>query len=150
MSYVTADTSIFYTCHKGVTMQCWKQSLRTRSLYLAILYQFLRETAGDTKDIAEDDREGMKTFPVRLGKKNTLLLMASLGFLVDALATKGVFVDLLGVHVDLVLLCWALLRMSATMGFYANILQYPKGDYWAWGSVSLLGLVPVLWAQSSL
>jgi 1,4-dihydroxy-2-naphthoate octaprenyltransferase len=149
MGYVTADTSMVYFCHHK-DAQCNEQSLRTRSLCLAVLYQFLRETACDTRDIAEDARDGMKTLPVRLGKNNTLLLIASFGMLLEALITKAVLMTWSGIQVNPSLLIRVILRVGMMMGMYFKILQYPRGNYLAWGVMSLLGLVPVLWAQSTL
>lgn len=150
MGYVTADTSMFYFCHaRDSPPPCSEHTLRTRSLCLAILYQFFRETACDTRDISEDAKDGMKTLPVRLGKTNTLLLMASLGTLLESLITNGISMTWAGIHVSTPLLGGSVFRVTMLLIFYAMILQYPKGSL-AWGWMSLLGLIPVLWAQAAL
>jgi len=148
MGYVTADTSMFYFCYRDG--KCNEPSLRTRSLCLAVLYQFFRETACDIRDIEEDTKHDMKTLPVRLGKDNTLFLMAVLGMLLDTLITGGVLVTWTGIHVDLSLLVGSIARVGVLIGVYSKILKYPKGNNLAWGVMSLLGLVPVLWAQATL
>ncbi|RYP26643.1 hypothetical protein DL768_011613 [Monosporascus sp. mg162] len=94
----SSDTSMFYFCHGKDTL-CNGQSLRTRSLCLAVLYQFFRETACDTRDIAEDTKDGMKTLPVRLGKRSMLLVMAGVGTLLDSLITNAILVTWLGIQV---------------------------------------------------
>jgi hypothetical protein len=149
MAYVTAHASMFYFCHSKYS-QCSENSLRGRSLLLVILYQFFRETAFDTRDTAEDVREGMKTLPVRLGKSNTLLLMVVLGTFLEAFICKGILATRSGIHVEAPLLMESIVRVGTLIGVYGIILQYPKGSHFAWGGMSLLGLVPVLWAQRSL
>jgi 4-hydroxybenzoate polyprenyltransferase len=148
MGYVTADTSMFYFCYKDA--HCNEYSLRTRSLCLAVLYQFFRETACDIRDIEEDSKHDMKTLPVRLGKNNTLFIMAILGMLLDTLVTKGVLMTWTGLHVNFSLLIGSISRVGVLIGIYSKILQYPKGNNLAWSVMSLLGLMPVLWAQASL
>ena len=149
MGYVTAGTSMFFFCHSA-DAHCTGQSLRTRSLCLAILYQFFRETSCDVRDIAEDKRDGMKTLPVRLGKSNTLLLMVSLGALLDTVLTSGLSMDWSGIQMDPARLVGSVLRVGVTIGTYSIILHYPRRNMLAWGMMSLLGLVPVLWAQGTL
>lgn len=149
MAYVTADTTMFYLCHDKDS-HCTEQSLRTRSLCLAVLYQFFRETACDARDIADDTRDGMRTLPVRLGKTNTLLLMAGLGSLADTLLTKGILMTSSGLHMNPELVAESALRVGAMIGAYSVILQFPRENYYAWGTMSLLGLTPVLWAQATL
>ncbi|RYP68188.1 hypothetical protein DL769_005582 [Monosporascus sp. CRB-8-3] len=148
MAYVTADTSMFYFCHDKDTV-CNEQSLRTRSLCLTVLYQFLRETACDTRDIAEDTKDGMKTLPVRLGKRSMLLVMAGVGALLDSLITDAILVTWLGIQVSAPLVLWSTVRAVGLIAFYTIVLRYPKGSM-AWGWMSLLGLMPVLWAQAAL
>lgn len=150
MGYVTADTSMFYFCHDQAASSCTEQSLQARSLCLAVLYQFFRETACDVRDIAEDARDEMKTLPVRLGKTRTLLLMAAVGMLLDVLITKGVVVTFSRVHLNPTLLMSGILRVGMMMSAYSIILRYPREHRLAWGTMSLLGLVPVLWAQAIL
>ncbi|RYP21328.1 hypothetical protein DL767_009279 [Monosporascus sp. MG133] len=93
----SSDTSMFYFCHGKDTL-CNGQSLSTRSLCLAVLYQFFRETACDTRDIAEDTKDDMKTLPVRLGKRSMLLVMAGVGALLDSLITDAILVTWLGIQ----------------------------------------------------
>ncbi|OJD26188.1 hypothetical protein ACJ73_02434 [Blastomyces percursus] len=145
MGCVTAGSSMFHVCQKDV--QCTDQSLQTRSLCLSILYQFFRETACDIRDIAEDTEDGMETLPVRLGKGNTMLLISVVGMFSDVLLTGGVGPSL---QVDLSLAFQSVVRVGCTMCVYSQILRYPRENHWAWGFMSLLGLVPVLHAQLCL
>ncbi|KAE9373807.1 hypothetical protein N431DRAFT_337271 [Stipitochalara longipes BDJ] len=149
MGYVTAETCSFYFCHSK-NSSCDASSLRARSLYLSILYQFFRETTCDIRDIAEDMRDGMKTLPVRLGKKNTLLLMAGFGALLDILIIQGGIMTQSCIRINASLVVEGILRVGMTIGLYAKIIQYPKENRLAWGFLSLFGLTPVLWAQRSL
>ncbi|EED13312.1 hypothetical protein TSTA_058010 [Talaromyces stipitatus ATCC 10500] len=155
MAYVTAETSMVYfsTGGKGTTAptQFPDQSLHNRSLGLAILYQFFRETVCDTRDIADDTQAEMRTLPIRIGKKKTLWLMGVLGCLLDAAITGGISINSVwDLGVNYFLLFGAVLRVGATLLFYSIVLGQPRENAMAWGTVSLLGLTPVIWAQKSL
>ena len=149
MASVCADASIAYYCRQA-EFQCSDRHLRTRSFYLAVLYNFIRETSFDVRDIAEDANEGLKTLPVRLGKQNTMLLMTFVGFLLDSVLTESVAFTTSGIIVRSPQLAQALVRVGLTMAAYWQILKYPRDNNWAWGSMSLFGLVPVLFAQAAL
>jgi 4-hydroxybenzoate polyprenyltransferase len=151
MAYVTVDTSVVYFCSSSTTTQCSEPSLRSQSLGLAILYQFLRETVCDTRDIAEDTQDGMKTLPIRLGRKNTLRLLGIEGCVVDAAITKGITIDgVWGFHADKILIPDTIIRVGMTILFYSKVLEHNHGNFMAWGIASLIGLTPVIWAQRSL
>ncbi|EGE81028.2 hypothetical protein BDDG_03969 [Blastomyces dermatitidis ATCC 18188] len=113
----------------------------------SVLYQFFRETTCDIRDIAEDTEDGMKTLPVRLGEGNTMLLMSVVGMFFDVLLTGGVGPSL---QVAPSLAFQSVVRVGCTMCVYSQILRYPRENYWAWGLMSMLGLVPVLPAQLCL
>ena len=151
-AYVTVDTSLVYCCGGGgTTTHCSEPSLREGSLGLAMLYQFFRETVCDTRDIAEDKEEGMHTLPIRLGRQNTLCLMAVVGPFVDAALTRGILVDSLwNFHIEVFLLAESILRVGMTMLFYSKVLEHNHESICAWGTASLIGLMPVIWAQRSL
>ena len=139
---------MFYFCHNRG--QCTESSLRTKTILVTAIYQFIRETACDIRDIEEDTKYDMKTLPVRLGKRNTMFLVTVFGMLLDTLTTKGVVITGTGIHVNLTLLLESIVRVGVTMFGYTMILKYPKGHNTAWGLSSLLGLVPILWAQATL
>ena len=149
MGYVTAGTSMFYFCHRK-NAQCSDACLCTRALGLAVLYQFLRETTCDARDIEEDTKDGMKTLPVRLGKNNTMLLMTTTGILLDGLITGGMLLSRSGFQLDGALLIGSIFRVGTMMGIYSWVLQYPRANRLAWAAMSLLGLIPVIWAQSTI
>ncbi|KAJ4253842.1 hypothetical protein NW762_010237 [Fusarium torreyae] len=149
MATVTADASMAYYCRQN-EIQCSDSSLRTRSFYLAVLYQFFRETACDVRDISEDTKEGLHTLPVKLGKHNTMLLLTVVGMLAESILTRGIDITMSGIVVRSPLLARAFLRVGLTMVAYWQVLRYPRQTSWAWGSVSLLGLAPVLFAQATL
>lgn len=130
--------------------QCSDKALQIRSFLLACLYQFLRETACDVRDIDEDTKEGLITLPVKLGKQNTMLLMSLGGLLLDLVLTKSVVVATYGIVVRYPQLIYSFLRMGSTIAAYSLILQYPRENVWAWGTMSLFGLSPVLLAQAAL
>ncbi|KAH7360213.1 hypothetical protein BKA65DRAFT_473374 [Rhexocercosporidium sp. MPI-PUGE-AT-0058] len=150
MASVSAQASIAYYCQTS-GYKCSDEALQTKSVQLACLYQFLRETACDVRDIDEDTKEGLVTLPVKLGKRNTLLVMLLLGLLLDLTLTQSVvFTAAHGVVVDPSLFAHSILRIGSTIAAYLLILQYPRGNVWAWGTMSLFGLVPVLSAQEDL
>lgn len=149
MASVCAEASMAFYCTPSDS-HCADESLRRKSFYLAILYQFFRETSCDVRDIAEDAKEGLETLPVRLGKRNTMLLMTLGGILIDSILTASmVFSDGL-VVIDQMRFAYSVLRVTMTMTAYWQVLRYPRNNYLAWGSMSLLGLTPVLFAQASL
>ncbi|KAF4456165.1 hypothetical protein F53441_1649 [Fusarium austroafricanum] len=149
MATVCADASMAYCCRQD-DLPCADRGLRTRSFYLAVLYQFFRETACDIRDIPEDTKEGIKTLPVKFGKQNTMLLLATVGVLVESILTHGIDITMTGVMVKAPLLARAVLRIGLTMTAYWQVLRFPRQNSWAWGLMSLLGLAPVLFAQAAL
>ncbi|KAE9378694.1 hypothetical protein N431DRAFT_553103 [Stipitochalara longipes BDJ] len=149
MASVCAEASMAYYCRQAES-QCSDKNLRRRSFYLAVLYEFFRETACDMRDIAEDAKEGLQTLPVKLGKQNTMLLMTVVGLLLDSILTQSVVFTASGIILRSPQLAHAVLRVGLTMAAYWQILKYPRDNYWAWGSMSLFGLIPVLFAQAAL
>ncbi|RDW94992.1 hypothetical protein BP5796_00755 [Coleophoma crateriformis] len=149
MASVSAEASMAYYCHPE-GFQCNEKALRLRSFQLACLYQFLRETACDIRDIGEDTAEGLSTLPVKLGKQNTMLLMSLVGLLLDLVLTQSVAVAADGIVVRYPQLTYSFLRTGSTIAAYSLILQYPRENVWAWGIMSLFGLAPVLFAQAAL
>ncbi|KAF4958034.1 hypothetical protein FSARC_11131 [Fusarium sarcochroum] len=149
MATVTANASMAYYCRQD-GIQCNDPNLRTRGFYLAVLYQFFRETSCDARDITEDTKEGLHTLPVKLGKHNTMLLLTVVGMLVDSILTHGIDITMSGIIVRPPLLTRAFLRVGLTMAAYWQVLRHPRENSWAWGTVSLLGLTPVLFAQATL
>lgn len=130
--------------------KCSEESIRGRSFYLAILYQFFRETSCDIRDIAEDTKEGLETLPVKLGKQNTMILMTAIGLLLDSVLTQSIAITVEGIVVRYPQLLCSILRVGSTMAAYSLILAYPRDNHWAWGTMSLFGLAPVLFAQAAL
>ncbi|KAI3576199.1 hypothetical protein IWW34DRAFT_808112 [Fusarium oxysporum f. sp. albedinis] len=149
MASVCAEASMAYCCRQK-EYQCASRDLRARSFYLAVLYQFFRETSCDIRDIPEDTKEGLKTLPVKLGKQNTVLLLATVGVLAESLLTHGIDITTSGINVKAPLIARAFLRVGLTMTSYWQVLRFPRQNSWAWGSMSLLGLAPVLFAQAAL
>lgn len=150
MAYVPVDTSMVYVCSGSTTTQYSESSFRGESLGLAILYQFFRETVCDARDIAMDTEDGMKALPVRLGRKNNFCPMSILGTFVDAALTRGISTDGACVYVDRLLLAEAILRVGMSMLFYSKVLEHHHGNVISWGTASLMGFLPVIWAQRSL
>lgn len=102
------------------------------------------------RDITEDAKESLQTLPVRLGKQKTMLLMAAVGFLLDPVLTQSVALSASGVVVQYSKLAFAILRVGLTVAAYWQVLRYPRNNQWAWGSVCLFGLAPVLFAHGAL
>ncbi|KAJ3537417.1 hypothetical protein NM208_g6323 [Fusarium decemcellulare] len=149
MASVCADASMAYYCRQDES-QCSDANLRIRSFYLAVLYQFFRETSCDVRDITEDAKEGLQTLPVKLGKRGTMFFMTSMGLLLDPILTHSVDFTAGGIIVRSPQLIRSFLRISLTMAAYWKVLEYPRENCWAWGFMSLFGLVPVLFAQAAL
>jgi 4-hydroxybenzoate polyprenyltransferase len=149
MATVCAEASMAYCCRQD-EFQCADRDLRARSFYLAVLYQFFRETSCDIRDIPEDTKEGLRTLPVKLGKQNTILLLATVGVLAESILTHGIDITTTGIIVKAPLISRAFLRVGLTMAAYWQVLRFPRQNSWAWGSMSLLGLTPVLFAQAAL
>ncbi|PVH84681.1 hypothetical protein DL98DRAFT_610086 [Cadophora sp. DSE1049] len=150
MASVCAQASMAYYCQRE-GFHCSDESLQWRSIQLACLYQFLRETACDVRDIDEDTREGLRTLPVKLGKQRTILFMGLVGLLLDLVITQSVVLTAAGgIVVGFPHAIYSILRVGSTIAAYSTILQYPRANVWAWGIMSLLGLTPVLFAQAAL
>lgn len=149
MASVCCEASMAYYCSADGA-QCSDEGLRRKSFYLAILYQFFRETSCDIRDIKEDTEEGLETLPVRLGKWNTLLLMTIVGIIGDAILTGGVMMNHETIAFDPNKLARTSIRILFTMAAYIVILRYPRHHQLAWGTMSLCGLAPVLFAQAAL
>ena len=149
MGYVSAHTATYFFCNQA-DVQCNGLSYQRRSLYLAILYQFFRETACDVRDIEEDERENLKTIPVRLGKEKTLLLLAGIGIILDNVLTGAILVSNSSVRVDVPAFVRGLVRVCLTIAAYSRVLKYTRDHFLAWGQMALLGLLPVLLAQAEL
>tara|TARA_R110002060_G_scaffold25697_3_gene35212 strand:- start:340 stop:798 length:459 start_codon:yes stop_codon:yes gene_type:complete len=150
MASVCAQASMAHYCHRE-GFHCSDESVRWKSVQLACLYQFLRETACDVRDIEEDTREGLRTLPVKLGKEKTILLMGLVGLLVDLIITESVLlIGTGGIVVRSPHATHSCLRIGSTIAAYSLILQYPRANVWAWGIMSLLGLTPVIFAQAAL
>lgn len=94
--------------------------------------------------------EGLKTLPVRLGREKTLLFMTVFGILLDAFLTRAIDLVRCSGVVDFSYIFNSVGRVTLTMEMYSQILFYPRSNYWAWGTMSLLGLVPVLYTQAAL
>jgi hypothetical protein len=149
MATVCAEASMNYYCRK-TEFYCGDRALQRRCFLLAVLYNFIRETSCDLRDMAEDAKEGLQTLPVRLGKQNTMLLMTITGLVLDVGLTQSVAFTSTGITVRSLQLAYSILRVGLTMAAYWQILKYPRNNEWAWGSVCLLGLVPVLFAHAAL
>ncbi|KAH7395905.1 hypothetical protein BKA64DRAFT_674923 [Cadophora sp. MPI-SDFR-AT-0126] len=150
MASVSAQASVAYYCPRE-GFQCSDESIRWKSVQLACLYQFLRETACDVRDIDEDTREGLHTLPVKLGKVKTILLMGLVGLSLDLVITQSLVVTAArGVIVRFPHALYSASRIGSTILAYSLILQFPRANVWAWGIMSLLGLTPVLFAQAAL
>lgn len=126
------------SCNSGVSKKRQKQALA-----FTVLYDFALETIFDLRDLDEDKQNGVRTLPVALGRRRTLLL----------LATVMVPGDLI-IHGDK-LGFWgaaeSILRSTLTWFLLAYIgKNEPRGNTVVWGFLTIMGLLPSLWAQSGL
>lgn len=127
--------------------RCPSLAVRQRYLSLVILYQFVRETVCDARDIEEDSKENLNTLPILLGKRLTLILLLLVGIPADMFLTGGIAHGGVGITIAWSLVVSSVMRMTMTIFFFYIVLQYPRGNYLAWGSMALFGLLPVLSAQ---
>lgn len=149
MATVCAEASMNHYCRQ-TEFYCGDRALQRRCFLLAVLYNFIRETSCDLRDMADDAKEGLQTLPVRLGRQNTMLLMTGTGFVLDIGLTQSIAFTSTGVTIQSLQLVYSILRVGLTMIYYWQILKFPRDNQWAWGSVCLLGLVPVLFAHAAL
>ncbi|KAK2768267.1 hypothetical protein FQN54_000119 [Arachnomyces sp. PD_36] len=130
--------------------RCSSITVQQRSLGLAILYQFIRETVCDTRDIDEDSKEKLNTLPVLLGRSMTLMFLLLVGIPADTFLTGGITLGWVGISVAWNLVLMSVTRVAVTVAFSSIVLRYPRDHHVAWGSMALLGLLPVLSAQLAL
>lgn len=118
---------------------CSPKDVRLRSLAYSVLYNFLRETVCDARDIAEDEKEGVMTLPIALGGRRgrTMLLLAVTVVLGDIVITGDLGME-------------SLLRATLALGMSHVVLTQPRENGLAWASLALFLLLPVLWAQVRL
>lgn len=149
MGYVGAETSMYHVCMNG-SVPCASLDLQQRSLNVSILYQFIRETVCDIRDIGEDSQEKLTTLPVLLGKRLTLILLLLVGIPVDTFLTGGITLSWAGSSINWSLAATSALRMTVTVITYLVVLRFPRDNSIVWGSSALFGLLPVLSAQLAL
>lgn len=149
MGFVCAETSMYHACVNSNTT-CSFIDVRQRSLCLAILYQFFRETVCDTRDIDEDSKENLNTLPVLLGKEMTLIFLLLVGIPADTFLTGGIALSWLGATTTWNLVMKSAMRVTVTVIFSSIVLRYPRDHHLAWGAMALFGLLPVLSAQLAL
>lgn len=102
-----------------------------------MLYNFIRETICDARDVAEDKREGMRTLPIALGSTGTMVFLFLTATLGDVIITGGFGME-------------PLLRSVITMVMCAVVVRQPRENGKYWGFLTLFGLLPAWWAQYRL
>lgn len=113
-----------------------------RSFAVAFLYNWVRETMCDVRDLDEDTEEGVPTLPVAFGKSGTLALI-----LFVAVAAEQVF---MGSGLLRPLPFDSVLRVAVTFVGCVLIKDRPREDTFTWGLIALIGLCPATWAQARL
>ncbi|KAI9758074.1 MAG: hypothetical protein M4579_003205 [Chaenotheca gracillima] len=136
MGPVDADTAQAHACalYPGL---CAPSTIMWRSIGLSILYNWIRETVCDARDIEEDKRENLRTLPISLGKNNTIALMAVVAFVGDALLSQKLDMEVV-------------IRVAASIILSTVVLQHPRENGMAWSFQALFGLTPCWWAQARL
>lgn len=117
-----------------------------RSFALAFLYNWVRETMCDVRDMAEDSAEGVPTLPVTVGRKVALGMLVVGTFLTEQVIFSGMMQDDFFAFVG-----WdSVARQVVTLLGCWAIFDSPREDKWTWSFIAFLGLLPATWAQARL
>lgn len=116
---------------------CSSGDVRLRSLAYSVLYNFLRETVCDARDVVEDEEEGVMTLPIALGRRGTMLLLTVVVILGDIVITGDLSVE-------------SLLRATFALAMSHVVRKQPRENGLAWACLALFLLLPVLWGQVRL
>lgn len=110
-----------------------------RTWACSFLYNWVRETIYDARDIAEDTEEGLLTLPVVLGKRNTLILTTVVTFVAEQYITgRGMLA---------VPFFESILRQVVTAVAMMLAVNRPREDHFTWSMMALFGLLPATWSQ---
>ena len=130
------NTITYHTC--SVTLAaCSAPGVRATSLAYSMLYNFVRETICDVRDIEEDTHEGLITLPVVLGHQKTLVLLAVTTFVGEYYLSGGFTSE-------------GLLRATLTITASAMVAAQPREKTGYWAFLTTFGLTPAWWAQAGL
>lgn len=117
-----------------------------RSFALAFLYNWVRETMCDVRDMTEDAAEAVPTLPVTIGRRATLVLVA-----LAVPATEQFIFSWLMQGDALAFAGWeAVARQVVTSTGCLLVMNQPREDKWTWSLVASFGLLPATWAQARL
>jgi 4-hydroxybenzoate polyprenyltransferase len=108
-----------------------------QSLAYSMLYNFLRETICDARDVFEDKQEGLRTLPMVLGPNGTMVFLAITAIFGDMAITGGFDME-------------SLFRSVITLIISGVVVRQPRENGTPWGFLILFGLLPAWWAQFRL
>jgi 4-hydroxybenzoate polyprenyltransferase len=107
------------------------------ALCYSVLYNFVRETTYDVRDILEDTKDGVTTMATTLGMRTTCYLLLGVTLVGE---TK------IGGQVSV----WAIGRVAGVMALSSWVATHPRERQWTWALFSLLSLLPAWHAQARL
>lgn len=136
MGYVDADVASYHACLANPGF-CRPDEIQMRTLAFSCLYNWVRETVFDTRDIDEDVKEKLHTLPVTLGRTMTIWLATLVAFVGDVLISPSTGFE-------------NVIRPASMMLLCLFCLQYPRESGGAWAIFALFGLTPATWAQIRL
>ena len=117
-----------------------------RSFALAFIYNWVRETMCDVRDLMEDANEGIPTLPVTVGPWNAVALTTMGTFLTEQYIFAGLMQGNL-----LAFPGWeSVARQIITLLGCFTVFNKPREDKLTWSLVAFVGLLPATWAQSRL
>lgn len=118
--------------------QCTTETVRLKSLTYSILYNFVRETIYDARDIAEDSHAGITTLPTCLGMTGTIFVLAATALGVE-------------MRVDEAFGYRAAVRAIGVVGVSSWVaITQPRENRFVWAVFSLTTLVPAWSGQAAL
>jgi hypothetical protein len=110
---------------------------RFKALCYSVLYNFVRETIYDVRDIHEDTKDGITTMATTLGMRYALSVL-----LITALVAE----TWIGGQIS----AWGLGRAVGVVGLSFWVATHPRESRWRWAAFSLLSLLPAWHAQAAL
>ena len=119
--------------------RCAPPGQQSRALAYSMLYNFLRETIYDARDIAEDRTEGVTTLATTLGMAGTVLVLT-------AATSIGEF-WIGGAEFSLY---HAVVRGFVTVALSTLVARQPRESRVVWAMFSLASLLPAWHAQAQL
>lgn len=119
-----------------------------QALLYSILYNFIRETIYDARDIDEDTHEGITTLATALGMTGTMLVL-TIAAVVGELWIGGYVFTAIAPSPNFLFSGEVIGRALVTVGLSSWVAKFPRESRWIWVPFSLLSLAPAWHAQAA-